>query len=214
MATASGAYAVLADAKVRLAITDTTDDPLITTFCNQANMFVETFTGRAFTLDPAVGTKQYTFDGFDALEYGRVLQVHRGIVSLTTVEVATYTGAPFAIIPASDYFLRPVANELQPGWPFLELVMTNIPSASNTTPAFYPGYNTIRLTGVFGWPAVPDDIVSVALNLVVASYRARAAGGGDSMTIGVEGERTFERLLGATDRDVLNRYKRRDVVIV
>ena len=138
-----------------------------------------------------------------------------GIVALSRVEVGTFTGDVYATTPSSDYFLRPSPALLQPGWPFTELVMTNVPTVGNSRPSFYPGYNTIRLTGVFGWPMVPDDITEVALNITVQLWRAKGAGGGgETTTVGTDGERVITRLLSSQDWDVLWRYTRRDVLIV
>lgn len=204
-------YAVASSAKVRLGITDTNDDDLLVNFCSQVNGWIESKTGRPIGPDT---TSTYTLDGYDALEDGRLLLFPRGIVSVSTLEVTTNTGAAFTTVPASDYFLRPTSNEREPGWPATELWMTDIPSASNTAPYFFPGFGTIRITGVFGWAAIPQDLIDVALTLVVASYRARGAGGGDSITIGVDGERTFERALSYKDRMTIERYRSRRVYVV
>lgn len=154
------------------------------------------------------------FDGFGALEGGRLLPITNGIVTATSVEVALYTGGPFSLIPATDWYIRPTPLEREPGWPGTELWMTNIPSAGNTTPYFPPGFANVRVAGSFGWPAILDEITSVALSAVVSAYRLRSAGGGDSLTIGVDGSRTFERVLGYEEKRTLMRYvdKRLDVI--
>lgn len=203
-ATAVLAYAVLADAKARLNITSTDHDSDLTSLCNQVNGWIESYTGRVIGPDP---TGSYTQDGFGALENGHLYLFPRGIRALTKLEVAPYTGAAFLTVPATDYFLRPSGPDLQPGWPYTEVWMTNIPSASNTLPYFAPGYDNVRFTGTFGWSAIPDEITQVALNCVVSAYRLRASGGGDSMTIGPDGERTFERVLGYVDRQTITRFR-------
>ncbi len=223
MASTIGAYATLADVKVRLGITssDTAADVQLQSMCNQANQFIETRTGRVFVAIGSNAPVVRTFDGFDlsqggaSTEFGKVLIVDTGIVSLTTVEVATYTGDIYMTTPTSDWFLRPSAQLIQPGWPYTELVMTNVPTVGNARPAFYPGYDTVRLTGVFGWPATPDDITEVAQNITVQLWRAKGAGGGgETTTIGMDGERIITRLLSSQDWDILWRYTRRDVYIV
>lgn len=211
MSTAVGQYATLAAAKARLAITDTADDALLQGFCDQINQFIESRTGRVLAPVPSA---TYLFDGWDAMEGGRVLLLPRGVVSLSLVENTTYTGGPYATVPATDWFLRPEAADLQPGWPYTELWMTNIPSPGNTAPAWYPGFATIRLTGVMGWPAIPDDIAALALNAVVGLWRAKASGGADVITIGLDGERTISRLFTSADWATLAKYTRREVSIV
>lgn len=165
----------------------------------------------------------YLFDGIDILEGGRLVPIWRGIVSLTQLRLGFFTGDTLKVIPTTDWFLRPQAHEREPGWPYTELWMTDLPSTSNPVPMFlshgerpgHPGYfNTIELTGQLGWPAIPDDITAIALSLVVGLYRARGAGGGDSFTIGSDGSRTFERLLSYTDRQTLLRYQYKPAVLI
>lgn len=159
-------------------------------------------------------SRVWLFDGFDALENGRMVPAPRGIVSGTSLEVAYFTNGTFQTIPATDWFLRPTPYEREPGWPATELWMTDIPSSNNPSPMFYRGFQTIRLAGSFGWPAIPVEIESVALNVTVAAYRARGSGGGDTFTLGSDGTRTFERLLGTQDFRTLLRYRVKSAVII
>lgn len=294
MATAVGSYATLAAAKSRLGITDTTDDALIQSFCDQANMSVETYTGRIlgpwpvastglFTAASAgatsitvgsganlkagmrlvVGTLNtsaqeavtvassyvagsttvplsapqgytsawsglgasyasnspvntaYLFDGMDVLEGGRLVPLDRGWASVAQVRAGFYTGASLSLIPAYDWFLRPNDAEREPGWPYTELWMTDIPTSDNPVPLFQSSvqngragfFANIELVGQPGWAAVPDDVAEVALNIAVALYRARGAGGADSFTIGEDGSRSYSRMFSWSDRMILDRYR-------
>lgn len=162
----------------------------------------------------------HLFDGFwqpdgNVYDDGRTLLVPTGIVSLTSVEVTTYTGGPWYLIPASDWFLRPSARELDPGWPFMWVEMTNIPSAGNTTPMFYPGRDTVRLRGQMGFPAIPDEIVTVAEILVTNLYRTKGgAGANDQVSIGIEGERLLAETLASEEARVLALFERDEMFIV
>lgn len=210
MTTAVGQYAALAPLKLRLSITDAADDALLQSMCDQVNQFVETRTGRVLAPLPSA---TWLLDGWGAVEGGRCLLLPRGVVSLSLVENATFTGGPFGTVPAADWFLRPLPAERQPGWPCTELWMTNIPSPGNSAPAWYPGYGTVRLTGVQGWPAIPDDVALLALDAAVGLWRARSSGGPDSVTVGVDGERTISRLLTTADWATLSKYTWREVSI-
>ena len=92
--------------------------------------------------------------------------------------------------------------------------MTDIPSSSNPLPYFLRGFNNISILGTFGWEATPSEIADVALNLTVASWRGRSSSGGDTFTIGADGERTFERMLSAKDWRTISRYTLRDIGII
>lgn len=283
MATAVGAYATLTTVKLRLGITDTTDDTLLQGFCDQANQIVETYTDRVFAtrasylgglqsasnagdttvtlgtasgvsvndvlmFGPVSGTHEsasvasingnsvtlqtglvnsyasnstvqraYVFDGWDADSTGKMLPIPQGIVSMTSLEVcptsagqggANETNVVWYTVPGSDFFLRPTPQERTPGWPAEEVWITNIPLATDITPSFYPGFANVRILGTLGWPATPDDVTQVALNVAVALYRARGAGGADSFTLDeATGRREYTRMLSWSDRMTLDRYK-------
>jgi hypothetical protein len=155
-------------------------------------------------------------DGFSALDYGMSLIYDPGLITLAAVETAPYTGGPFSQIVAGDWFLRPTPTD--PGWPFFEVLLTNVPHATTTYPVFYPGFANIRLIGpgpctgqtlanFTGWPAIEDAIGNIALKCVVTEFRARASGGRDTMTINVGGDRTYEAMLSYTDRMTLERHR-------
>lgn len=206
-------YVTPAMMKLRLGITNATDDDVLGTLCDQVNGFIESYTHRR--LRPSAATT-LTFDYWpdDNHDNGRILDMAIGIVSLTLLEVAPYTGAAFVTVPATDYFLMPRTQDRDQGWPATELHLSDIPSASSGQPFFARGYGTIRLTGSFYWAAIPNEVSEVAVNLSLALWRSRSAGTSDIFTIGPDGERTFERALSDKDRRTLNRYQVRTVTIV
>lgn len=176
--------------------------------------------GRALTSAYIAGTaaaRCWMRDGFDAIEDGRLLLEPRGIVTIDTLEVGPYTGSGYATTPAGDFFLGPTIPEREPGFPATELWMTNIPSPGNQYPSFYPGFRTVRYgTGtVLGWPAIPDEIVDIALNIGVALFRARGASGGmGAVTVNIDGSRTFERMLSTKDWKTLSYFSVRQVEVI
>jgi hypothetical protein len=155
------------------------------------------------------------FDGAEALENGRLIAIPSGVVSATSLEVAFYTGAAFNLIPTTDWFLRPLPIDREPGWPATELWMTDIPSSTNPAPFFSRGRGNIRLAGnQQGWPAIPDEIAGLAEKKVVAAYRARGSGGAGSVSIGSDGTRTIEMELTQADWRILNGYMAKEAVII
>jgi hypothetical protein len=199
-------YSTLGEIKARLGIpsTDTGEDALLTELQAEASAYVEAFTGRVFA---PLSQTVFVQDGNDALLDGRLMLFPRGIISLSQLEIAPYTGGAFRTIPAGNYFLRPTGPDLMPGWPYTELWMTDIPTPDNPYPRFFRGFDNVRLTGQFGWPATPPDIDDLVATLTVAAWRARGQRGGDEYTVGVDGQRVFERLLSARDRETLLRYR-------
>lgn len=162
----------------------------------------------------AVVARVQLWDGEEALEGGRCLPVAGGLVTATSLEIAFYTGGAYNLIPTTDWFLRPTPLEREPGWPATEVWMTDIPSSNNPCPMFTRGIGNIRAVCQPGWPAQPDEIVALAERLVVGAYRARGAGGGQSITIGSDGTRLIEMSMTAQDWYLIKSYAAKEVVIV
>ena len=211
MATATGTYVSSTTLKRRLGITDSTDDTLIGEIVDEVNQFVESKTGRV--LAPITLTA-VTFDGYDALENGRLYPFPRGIRTISLLEVASTTGGTFTTVASGDFFLRPVETNRSPGWPATEIWITDIPSGSTTLPFFPPGFANVRITGTGGWAAVPDDIAAAAKQLGVGAWRQRSAGGDDSFTIGSDGERVYGSGMWGAILHTLARYRRPTVDII
>ncbi len=289
MATAVGAYATLSLAKTRLGITDTLDDTMLQSACDQANMWVERKTNRilvpytAFSstvssgfaagsqtgvvgiatglnvedvlmFGPVTGTHEsalvtaissntislatplqsgyasgvtakrvYIYDGFNALESDKMFPLPLGVVSVTSLEVCTFsagqggsTGANviWYQIPGFDFNLRPQLQQRTPGWPATELWITNVPQPSDLTPSYYPGLNNIRLDAQLGWPAMPDDIVDVALNIAVAIYRARSSTGGEVLHTGTDGASVINRALTYENKLTIAAYSTHHMSVI
>lgn len=289
MATAQGTYATLADVKLRIQDTDTLDDAVLQKFCDQANMWIETKTGRVlapfviasttvtgslavgqtvFTVGNATGlsvfdsvligpvsgvhesatvqslasntitlatglvsayaasatvVECFIYDGFDALESGKMLPLPLGLSSITSLEVSSFSAGQGGATtnntiwftePGTDYFFRPGPQDRTPGWPATELWITNVPVPSNTYPSFFPGYNNVRIVGTPGWAAIPDDIVECADNIAIALYRSRGTSGGDVLHVGSDGSQIINRALSYENKLAIQRYSRHDVRII
>ena len=211
MPTATGLYTNLTELKIRLGITDSTDDAQLTSITGYVNQGIESHTGRALASTTMTNA---LFDGYSALENGRLLLFPRGVRSVSSVEVATYTGGTFTTVATSDVFIRPTAQERDPGWPGTELWMTDIPSSSTSVPYFPPGFANIRISGTGGWAAMPDDAINVGYNIAVGIWRGRSAQGGDTFAIGPDGQRTFNRYLSEEDRMTLDRYRIKSITVI
>lgn len=205
MATAQGSYATTAALKTRLKINDSTDDALFGTICDQVNSYVEGYTGRVLA---AIASTTYTFDGHDALEHGRCLLIPIGVRAVGLLEIAPYTGAAFATVPDTDYFIRPALQNRslqgEPGW---EIWMTDIPSSGNTYPYFPPGFNNVRALIAPGWAFIPDEIADLALTTATRMWNGRQAGQQDIVGTDEFGRPIVSRYLSARDRATLDRYR-------
>lgn len=210
MATAIGTYASRAPLKLRLGITDTTDDTLLQDICDWVNSNIEGFTHRILA---PITYSATLFDGRDAVEYGRCMLIPSGITTITLLQLASYTGGPLQTIPLTDVYIRPTPTDRDPGWPGTELWMTDVPSVSNPLPFFAPAFANVSITGTGGF-VTPDEVIDVGLNAAVERWRRRGAGGGNASQIGTSGERAFINLLSDDDLATLRRYSIHQTIIV
>jgi hypothetical protein len=141
----------------------------------------------------------YYFDG----DGGRVLFVD--LQSVHELAVASMTGGTYSVLVATDYFLRPLAQDRDPGWPATRIEISDYPAGGYW---YFPhGYETVRLKAVRGWAAIPDDIVDVALTMAVRAWHARQSGQTDIVGNDETGAPIVSRYLSARDRETLRRYR-------
>lgn len=200
MATAIGTYSTLAAVKARLGITNSTDDTLLSTLCDQINQHIETVAHRVLA---PVASAIHLFDG----DGSRSIWVPQGVRAVTLLEIAANTGATFETIPASDYFLRPLAHDrTAPDWPATMIVMTDQPSATNSYSDFPCGMANVRVTMTAGWTAIPDDLVRLGQNAVVGAWQARQSGQSDVIGSDEYGRPIVARFLSLQDWKTLQAY--------
>jgi len=173
MTTAIGSYATASALKTRAGITDSTDDTLLGTICDQVNQYIESRTHRV--LAPISGTATYYYDGDGSPSLFLPLPVSSppigGIRAVVTLEVASYTGAAYETVPTADYFLR---SRVGMTGPYERLVMSDVPTGSWS---YFPvGRNTVKISATAGWAAIPDDITDVALTAATRAWFARQSG--------------------------------------
>ena len=149
-----------------------------------------------------VSTPQTALYYFD-VDYpgGRVLWLD--VRSVTSLYTTTITGGAYTLLDPTNYFLRPLPQDREPGWPATRIELSDV-SASLS---FWPGYNTVKLIGVVGWPAIPDDITDVALTMAVRSWHARQSGQTDIVGSDETGAPIVSRFLSSRDRETLKRYR-------
>ena len=205
MSTATGTYATVAAVKARLGSETTwpaADTTMLSSLCDQINAWIEGEAGR--TICPLSDTAM-TLDGL-AADDSRRLAIPWGIRTLTKLELAPITGATFVEVPTTDFFLRPLAYQRDPGWPATWVVLTDVPSAGNSAGWFAAGFMNVKLTGTFGWAAIPDEVAELAVTAVVRAWHARQAGQTDVIGSDDFGRPIVSRYVSGRDRATLSRY--------
>ena len=205
----SGLICALWDVKQSLGITATNDDETITEYIRQVGNEIAQMTGRQFLRAPASGTATWTEDvdvvgGLRCDDWGRTLWYPKGLANLTTLEVATTSqpesGGTYTTVTAAEAFLRPVASQRDDGWPATRITLSDTSSSR-----FYPGYNTVRITGARGFDTVPYNIQGIAQRATVAAYLSKGSGG-TTAAVGPTGALTMLRHISPADREALQRY--------
>lgn len=206
MATAIGSYVTSTILKARIfpaGSTDTTDDTLLGVICDQVNQFIEGTTGRI--LAPVTSVAR-VFDG----DGTPCLRVRQGVRAVSLLECAYYTGGTYTTVPSTDYFLRPVADQVTPAEPYTSIELSNLPTGGFSV--FPAGYATVRVTATWGPAAIPDDIAEVAVIIATRAWFGRQAGQQDIVGTTEMGQPLVSRFVAGRDRDTLRRYTLADML--
>lgn len=199
MTTAIGTYATAALLKARAGIADTTDDTELGKVCDQVNAYIESPAACGRVIAP-ITSAAITLDG----DGTPCLRYPLGIRAVSLLEVAQYTGAAFATVPSTDYFLRPGPAELMPGWPYTRVELTDRPTGSWSV--FPRGYNTVRMTATTGWAAIPDEITDVALTAATRAWHGVQNGQAEIVGTDDMGRPLVSRFFSLRDMATLRAY--------
>lgn len=145
-------YASTAQIKAALRITDTVDDTLISIAGSAASELIDLHCGRTF--GTASATRYYAPDSSCFLRIDDLAGT-----ALTLESSSNGDGTYDTTWATTDYQLQPL-NARRNGitWPYDSLRAIG----DNTFPVA-GGEATVRVTGVFGWPAVPAAVVEAAM---------------------------------------------------
>lgn len=174
---ATHAYVAVADVKASLSLTGQTyADPDVTNAINAASRGIDSATGRRFYLDAdATSIRYYTPESYRRLAID-------DLVVCTTVQVDRDGNGTFeeTWTAGTDFLLEPL-NAAADGRPWETIVTRN--SSTRSLPCVESG---VKVTGQFGWAAVPTDIYT-ATEIMAAKLlrRVREAPFG-IVTVGIE----------------------------
>jgi len=185
-------YCTLADVKSALRLTDNVDDALLEQAIEGASRRVDGYCGRFFYQKEATlllfAHDIYNLPVTDLVSINQLASDDQG------------DGTYSQVWSASDYFLQPTNATLQDR-PYDRIVA----SSGLTFPMqIIPATPMIQLNAVWGWPAIPDDVVQATLLLSIRGFaRLNAALG----VVGFADMAIQVRSIDPDVRDLLMPYK-------
>jgi hypothetical protein len=153
-------YATTAELKAHLRITDTADDTALGYALTSASRAIDHEAGRQFGAEGAAVARTYTYDpclyidDLPAISIDDLSSTTSLVVAVDDSDAGTY---PTTLTIGTDFTLWPY-NASRDGKPWTHLL-------TRTTSAYrFPRYpNSIRVTGLFGWAAVPSAVKTACL---------------------------------------------------
>lgn len=197
-------YCTLAEVKSAARISDSTDDTLLENCIEAASRRIDGYVGRFFYQTTAT-IKFYLTDTSIVTpnSYNSYVLNVSDLVSITTLKTDDLGDATFATTwSAGDYRLEPL-NAVAFSRPFRKVVATNTGKSFPVITA--PPMPGIQIAGVWGWPAIPDDIREACILMslrLFSRYNSPLGvlGFGEMGTVSV-------RAVDPDIRDILNSYR-------
>lgn len=189
-------YATLDEVKAALRITDSVDDTLLENAVTSASRRIDGYCGRFFYKTTSTAVTMFPFDSY-ICKFGNDLATNSATIALDTAGDGTYATT---LVLNTDYVLEPLDTSLQ-GRPYRQARMVG----GSTFPLFtIPSFPTVRVTGLWGWNAVPSDVNQACLLLAMRQFARLNA------SLGVVGFADMAITVRAVDpdvRDLLDPYR-------
>jgi hypothetical protein len=186
----------LAELKASLAISDSIDDTPLEAAITAASRLIDGYTERFFYKD---GTTEVPVVRYYSPSDPYEVNLD-DFVSLTEVATDNNNDNTFETVWASSAYLVEPRNNPRKGWPYNRILARNsffYPfSTYNIYPFIYP--QSVRVTGVWGWSAVPSEVNMATLIQASRLFNRR------SSPFGIAGspEMGTVRLYSRLDADV------------
>jgi len=193
-------YATLAEFKSAIGITDSTDDTPLQSVLDATDALIDNYTDRKQGFGTATETRYYNADTYQYVLVDDLVSV----TTLTTDDNGDGT-YPTTWVAGTDYNLAP-GNAALDGWPYTEL------DVSVTYPKNFPKgvYRGVKVTGVFGWPTVPNAVKQAAIIQASAVWSSRTSPFGIIGSADLGGILRQTRALHPEAQVLLEAYRRRE----
>lgn len=166
-------YATLDQVRVALSLKGTQDDAYLQELIVEATATLDTEIGYSFQSDTTSATRVYNGNGKVRLMLDNTISVTQ--VLQNTFNITTgYSG------PYSTFFQTTQTQDITADCVLgpANVNLMNAPYYTLTRLSgieFYEGTQNIKVTGIFGYPEIPADIVRACIRLVVWMFKMRDA---------------------------------------
>lgn len=179
-------YITVAELKDSMGIEITTHDTFIGRVCESASRAIDRYCRRRFWVNPLSETRYFTAESPDVLRLRDLVQL--SALKTDTLGVRSFTET----WSSTDYLLAPY-NAALDGEPY-----DTIERDRNSSYRFPTLARGVQVTGKFGWPAVPADVVSAA-EILARRYFDRKGAALGVVSVGTDG---VSIRIGRGDSDV------------
>ena len=165
---AGATYCTLAQLRARLGLgsTDTASDTILSYVLEGVSREIDRYCGRFFYQTASGQIRYYTGQTQDWLETDDIVSVSDLSTDVTLSRTYTWQWL------VTDYDLEPYNAPLEPE----PAPYTSIRITPRSTKIFWPGENkAVRVTGVFGWPAVPSVVREAVLLQSIRLFKRKDA---------------------------------------
>ncbi len=202
--TTKGSYTDLTTLKdyCKIAGSNTDDDTALTSLITAVSDWIDNYCQRTFGSE--AGTVR-TVNGTGSFR----VAMPEDLQAVTLLEVALYEGATYSTVPGdgisypSDFYLEPKDN--LPGRPYRWIDFGLLPTTS--IGAFYRGHRTVRVTGTWGWSAVPASVANACLEICKTINRARRTGDAGEVGEGQFGSQKIGRFVTSDVKAMLHEFQ-------
>jgi hypothetical protein len=206
----AGMLCSLYDVQQELGTTSPNDDENILEKIRQVSSAIEHFIGMWMAPRPTnpADTTTLLFDvPYSRYWSARRLLLDRG-TRLTGIRAVTALGTATTDQPdaGGTYTAATMAEVLMRPWPSADGPALRLELVRTSSTYFYPGRNTVQVTGSFGYAAVPADIQGVAVRAAVRRFIGKG-GGAPTIAIGPNGTEFMLPDMSGADRLTLQQYK-------
>jgi hypothetical protein len=196
-----GDLTTLANVREFLRLTDATQndmDALLSSFITQASDAIKDYCGREFkALSTASQARVFEYRGNGMLYFAPY-----DLQTCTSIVIDTHTTNPTTLTANEDYYLKP-RNKDAGVWEGIELV--GFEPASRSSLNVRRPWREVTVTGVWGFPTVPDAVRLACNQLVAWLYRQHSTVPGNDLA--AQGDRYGAVLMPTSVLALLARYR-------